>query len=53
MSNTVYKFPPGYAGKRTNADAKYTQNGNYNWFKRVDPQKFYSEFAMKEKFQAQ
>ena len=37
MSNTVYKFPPGYTGKRKQADKQYPDDKDFNWFKRTGP----------------
>jgi len=32
MSDTFYKFAPGYAGQRKQADSKVAKPTNFTWF---------------------
>ena len=52
MSQTVYKFPPGYTGQRQPADADHSKGNTFNWYHRADPSKFCSEFRTKDKYNA-
>lgn len=52
MSETIYKFPPGYTGSRPPADADYESTNKFNHFDRRSPSDFYSNFRTKDKYNA-
>jgi len=37
MSDTVYKFAPGYQGCRKLADNDYGDTVNFDWYRRAEP----------------
>ena len=52
MSDTIYKFAPGYQGCRKQVDTnKYvTDSSDIDWYGRAEPQFFDTKFKRREKY---
>ena len=58
MSESYYKFAPGYQGCRKQVNIEYSNEyGNlsqdFDWFKRAEPQYFDTKFKTQERFNVQ